>query len=194
MAAEASAGGWPGRLRRRMNKTGFTLLHREMRARRSAPGARLSLIENQVHTLPNDNDASSPSLRRQFGPKNPRSRVGTAPSAPSSVASTKQGKLLCWLGGSPRPSAEKFKRGWLLVTVRRRLMPPLSPDHDDLLCNRVVKNSGLAACKTLAQIKTRASLPADAAHASNCSVPTKKSSRDIAATLGTAQIRCKKRR
>ena len=55
MAAEASAGGWPGRLRRRMNKTGFTLLHREMRARRSAPSARLSQIENQVHSLPNDN-------------------------------------------------------------------------------------------------------------------------------------------
>ena len=38
-----------------VNKTGFRVSHREMRARRSAPSARLSLIENQVHTLPNDN-------------------------------------------------------------------------------------------------------------------------------------------
>ena len=37
------------------NKTGFSVCHREMRARRSAPSACLSLIENQVHTLPNDN-------------------------------------------------------------------------------------------------------------------------------------------
>jgi len=38
-----------------VNKTGFRVSHREMRARRSAPGARLSLIENHFHTLPNDN-------------------------------------------------------------------------------------------------------------------------------------------
>ena len=51
----------------------------------------------------------------------------------------KAGKNTIWLGGSPRPSAEEFKRGWLVATVRRRLMPPLSPDHDDLLGNPVVK-------------------------------------------------------
>ena len=37
------------------NKTGFRVSHREMRTRQSATSARLSLIENQVHTLPNDN-------------------------------------------------------------------------------------------------------------------------------------------
>ena len=41
-----------------------------MRARRSAPSARLSLIENQVHTLPNDNRqlAKNEPLERKISP------------------------------------------------------------------------------------------------------------------------------
>ena len=52
------------------NKTGFSVCHREMRARRSAPSACLSLIENQVHIVPNDNRqlAKNEPLERKISP------------------------------------------------------------------------------------------------------------------------------
>ncbi len=57
---------------------------------------------------------------------------------------------------------------------------------DELQNNKTM----LADCKALAQIKLPTPVwPAKAAHASNCSVPTKQSSRDTAATLALIQER-----